>query len=564
MKKIYLLMLLAFFLRIYGINWDQGFHLHPDERMLIMVADRIHFFTNLNPDFFNYGSLPIYLLKGGAQLFDTIFRTHFQGYDGLLILGRLLSAFFDVVTAYFVYKIAQLLFRKEKVSFLAMFLYTISFFPIQNAHFFVVDVFLTCFTTVLLYLLLQYLHDHENNRQRKIQIVKIALIFAAMMATKVTSLIFYPMILLIFLIPFLFTKEKTMKQLSNLAMKVITFHTLCFIFYFLFMPYGVLEVGTFIKDVTQQMKMNSDPYIFPYTLQYVGTLPYFYYLKNIFLWGLGPIISLLSLFGILAIFSSFWRRRQNTHLIKNDSGQALRLRSGLARMTIVLCFMFYALYFLVIGKSAVKFMRYILPLYPFFAVMAGYGLYNIQLSTLNIKQSKTISFAFIILTLLWTYMFMNIYAHPHPRITASEWMVKNIPAGSSLGVEHWDDRLPLFGGERYNFVEFPLYERPDDETKWAMMKAKIQQTDYIVLASNRLYVPLPKLQDCSKYKSCYPMVTEYYKELFNGQLGFAKVAEFATYPELSLFGITFRLDDQTADESFTVYDHPKVIIFKKI
>src|SRR3989338_10871497 len=142
MKKIYLLMLLAFFLRLYGINWDQGFHLHPDERMLIMVADRIQFFSNLNPDFFNYGSLPVYLLKGCAQIFDAVLHTHFQGYDGLLILGRLLSAFFDVVTAYFVYKIAQLLFHNEKVSFLAMFLYSISFFPIQNAHFFVVDVFL--------------------------------------------------------------------------------------------------------------------------------------------------------------------------------------------------------------------------------------------------------------------------------------------------------------------------------------------------------------------------------------------------------------------------------------
>ena len=32
--------------------------------------------------------------------------------------------------------------------------------------------------------------------------------------------------------------------------------------------------------------MNSDAYIFPYTLQYVDTTPYIYYLKQIFLWVL--------------------------------------------------------------------------------------------------------------------------------------------------------------------------------------------------------------------------------------------------------------------------------------
>ncbi len=78
MKKIFfLILLLAFSLRFYGINWDQGHHLHPDERMIIMVVDRIHLpktaaqwqsvltpESPLNPKFFAYGSFPIYLLKG--------------------------------------------------------------------------------------------------------------------------------------------------------------------------------------------------------------------------------------------------------------------------------------------------------------------------------------------------------------------------------------------------------------------------------------------------------------------------------------------------------------------
>ena len=36
-----LIFVLAFVLRIYGLNWDQGFHLHPDERFLTMLATDI-------------------------------------------------------------------------------------------------------------------------------------------------------------------------------------------------------------------------------------------------------------------------------------------------------------------------------------------------------------------------------------------------------------------------------------------------------------------------------------------------------------------------------------------
>src|SRR3989338_8454485 len=86
-------------LRLYGINWDQGMHLHPDERMLIMVATPMRFFANLNPDFFNYGSLPIYLLVATGQLVEFITSSDYSSYDGLLVVGRFLSALADTVTA---------------------------------------------------------------------------------------------------------------------------------------------------------------------------------------------------------------------------------------------------------------------------------------------------------------------------------------------------------------------------------------------------------------------------------------------------------------------------------
>ncbi len=57
----------------------------------------------------------------------------------------------------------------------------------------------------------------------------------------------------------------------------------------------------------------------------------------------------------------------------------------------------------------------------------------------------------------------------------------------------------------------------------------------------------------------YPMTILYYQLLFSGKLGFERIAEFTSYP--TLFGIQF--PDQVAEESFSVYDHPRVQIFKK-
>ncbi|KKP61383.1 MAG: Tetratricopeptide [Candidatus Roizmanbacteria bacterium GW2011_GWC2_34_23] len=498
----------AFFIRFYGINWDQGFHLHPDERMLIMVAERIKFFSNLNPDFFNYGSLPIYLLRIIAP------NGH---YDSLLISGRILSVGFDLLTIILIYRIGQLLFKKNKISLLSSLLYTVAFFPIQNSHFFVVDVFLNTFVTGLIYILLVYSKSPSIKKA-----IILGLVFAAMMATKFTAIIFLPIIIVVIL-------WKTMKQWKNSAISLITFHFSLLTFYFLFMPYAFIQHQQFFVDLSTQLKMNSNPYIFPYTLQYVGTVPYLYYLKNIFFWGLGPIFSILSIVGLYQISKS-----------KN-----------------ILFLIFYFLYFLAIGRSAVKFMRYMLPLYPFFALLAGYGLYKIY------ERNKLFAYMLVTCILLWSFTFINIYSLPHTRIAATEWILKNVPEGAAIATEHWDDGMPLYGGEKYLRQELTLYDQPDGENKWKILDEKLRKTDYIIIASNRLYIPLQKLNDCKKYKSCYPITSKYYQKLFSEKLGFKKVAEFTTYPKLEIGNWKLEIRDDVADESFTVYDHPKIMIFKK-
>lgn len=107
MKERFLLLvvfLIAFFLRFYNLNWDSNQHLHPDERFLTMVANKMTWpktiFQYLDPqksllnpynvgeNFYVYGNFPLIF----AKLLSIKFNK--DNYNDFTILGRGLSAFF--------------------------------------------------------------------------------------------------------------------------------------------------------------------------------------------------------------------------------------------------------------------------------------------------------------------------------------------------------------------------------------------------------------------------------------------------------------------------------------
>ncbi|EKE14384.1 MAG: glycosyl transferase family 39 [uncultured bacterium] len=121
--------------------------------------------------------------------------------------------------------------------------------------------------------------------------------------------------------------------------------------------------------------------------------------------------------------------------------------------------------------------------------------------------------------------------------------------------EHWDDGLPLpldkFSPGQYSIISLAIYD-PDNSEKINYLSTNLANSNYIVLNSRRLYGTLIHLN------KKYPITSKYYKLLFSEKLGYKKITEFSSYP--SLFGIT--INDDGSEETFQVYDHPKVIIFK--
>ncbi len=571
LQKLLLTSILAVaaFLRIFNINWDQGFLMHPDERMLLMVANRIKFFSNLDPDFFNYGSLPIYILKIFAQILQPIIRVDFLNLANLSILGRLLSTSADILTIILIYKISNLLFSKilkpihaRQFALLPALLYSLLFFPIQNSHFFIVDTFLNFFALLLLY---QLMTLPKEKKELKKKLIFLAITSAALLTTKVSGAIF-----VVFSTGYVFyhlkknyfseKKSKSAKKFwIQLFRDFLIFYLFnIFIFSFIFMPYAFLRFPRFISDILMQIRMNSDPYVFPYTLQYVDTPAYLYHLRNIFFWGIGPLTTSLSFIGLAATLFLLYKKK---FLKKQD------------KLPFILFLSFYLFYFLIIGKSAVKFMRYMLPIYPFISILSI--LTFVICRRMEKYKDVYIAAVFVILLqFLYLLPFMRIYTVENTRVQATRWILSNIPQRSTLAVEHWDDRLPLLGQEFYRFQELQIYNQPDNNLKWVNIEQQLSESDYLIIASNRLYAPVQKLSDCSKYKVCYPRASEYYTQLLTTgvvllptqTIRFQKIVEFLVQPEMKIpfLNIRVKIPDQQADESFTVYDHPRIIIFKRL
>lgn len=153
-------------------------------------------------------------------------------------------------------------------------------------------------------------------------------------------------------------------------------------------------------------------------------------------------------------------------------------------------------------------------------------------------------------------------------------------SGSALVNEtDYDWSLPFrvngydaFGGLYRGDLNLQVYW-DDNADKLARFLSVLDQGDYILIPTNHQYAQITRLPER------YPLTTQYYRALlgcpaekniiwcyrvaepgmFQGQLGFDLVATFTDYPTLGPLVV----NDQAAEEAFTFYDHPKVLIFKK-
>lgn len=548
-KSIFpIIILFALCIRLYGINWDQGHHLHPDERFLTMVTADSRIpeslrdyldpsVSTLNPynikySFYVYGTLPVTLNKLIAHSFNR------DSYAGTLITGRVLSAVADTLTLVWIMAIAVILRKRYSlpayVPHFTGLMYAMAVLPIQNAHFFTVDSLVVMFSIGTIYMILRYI---EQNKLRFA--VFGGLFFGFALASKISAMYISPLLGL--LMAYTVYRARTQKSVVQLFTSVVVFGFVAFIVLRIGSPhyfssgswFDISISKSFIANILQLKSFTSpESGYFPPSVQWYSKKPFLFATTNVLFFGLGLPYAMLVIYGFCALAIE---------------------KKKILNIIALWCVGYFVYQSIQFAAS----MRYLYVLYPFFALYAGFGFVNL-IGRIRPLYKRTVGAFVLLIVFIWPLSFMAIYTRPHSRVSASDWIFKNIPVGSFIATEHWDDPLPLMLGPEsatyaYGGEQLPVFG-VDDDLKWQEMNRILAKSDYYILSSNRGYdsiLPSPEK---------YPLMTQFYKDLFAGKTDFIQVAEFTSYPTIPLIG--YKIDDQWSEEAFTVYDHPKVGIFK--
>src|SRR5207245_2359753 len=112
--------------------------------------------SSLDLHFFAYGSFPLYVLKLAGYLasqFD--FR---YAIDNLRLVGRVLNALVDTVTVLLVYLIGAWVFGR-RAGLIVVMLAALTVLNIQQSHFYIVDVPMTLFIVLTVWLALRFIRS---------------------------------------------------------------------------------------------------------------------------------------------------------------------------------------------------------------------------------------------------------------------------------------------------------------------------------------------------------------------------------------------------------------------
>jgi hypothetical protein len=606
------ILLVAAFFRFYGLAWDGGYLLHPDERKIVLVASGLawpssllQFFSSespLNPKFFAYGSFPIYLLRALSILaphtaYNVPWREDY--FVALGMLGRVLSGLFDLGTMAVIFFLGRRLYNAT-VGLIASACVAVTVLHIQLSHFYAVDTLLTLLVVATVFFAARYA---EMGKRRDFLLMSGGLGLA--LATKITAApLIVPVVLAVVranetifrrpggqasaVFPVLGARrwlkwlppswkakvDGWIAEVLRARPALVRVVGIAFVVFIVTQPYMLLDPIRYFGQVGTEALVARGWLDYPYTRQYAGSTPFIYQIVQSTVWGMGLPLGMFAWGGTALFVVQWWRKKGNEWW-----------RDGFVLSWALV-------YFLTIGAQYAKYLRYLLPLSPFLFLMAAAG-FGSLIAGRSPRLARALRVSFSAGTLvvvgsafLYSLAYISIYTREHPWLQLSDWIYQNVPSHSTIITEQWDDTLPLpmqVNGQtrlptEYQIDQLPMYDS-DTPAKMQSLADELAKSDYVLLASQRLYATISRLP------ARYPETSRYYELLFTGQLGFELVTSADNNPSLGSITITednfkdshlpvpsvLAVDPPgdalwnwgRADESFTVYDHPMPLLFKK-
>jgi hypothetical protein len=530
-----LVIVVGAYLRLAGTNWDEGANLHPDERhMMFVVSDTQRGLDALKP-----GELPHLAVVIAAQLSGT------AGWPQVLLLARSMGAILDSYTILAVFLLASAVSRNGVASIVAAALYAFSPMAIQQSNFFMVDAWLTSAGAWCLVASTMLLRA-DSKRQAAIWALLSGASAGLALACKIPGLAFTGVFVVSAVAGALLSRGKIGKGGLLLVLVVgllADFATLRLASPFTFQGPGVFGLAptqAYIDGFVTMSGLVLD-IGFPPAWQWIAGYSVLHALVDVAIWGLGPPASLALVTGTALL------------LLKRPAYWPSFIP---AAVSVVAFFTYYLV-------GPVSALRYVLPAFPGLCVIAAAPF------ALAARSRRTVvaSLVLVVAAGIWGHGMFTLHTSTNSRVAASRWLWATTAKGTAVANEsRWDDGLPvpvILPGQQehtgsghdghFTFLSLDM-EYPDTPAKAHHLAATLDQADLVVMSSERMRRPILNLADR------FPLSAAYYRLLSSGALCFERAyRDQRGYPVLGR-----KVNDQSAQETWSVYDHPTVEIYRKI
>lgn len=477
-----LVLVLAAWLRVTGLDWGEFQNQHPDELFLSGVAENLHahscmdagvsidacppdrqrwltvseFFntttSTLNPNnrgapFYVYGTLPLFLVRYTYELLGS-------NAVSIKFLGREFSALADLFSILILYFIVARLYSR-RTALLATLFSSLAVMQIQQSHFFTVDLFMNPFMYLALYFAIRIAYDQPKNNEGG---TRAAFSFASMIrdsvfwnsiffglalglgaASKINAIVLTVALPAALALRFgrqfsfgpqLSEPDPAHQSLQDerwllMAVYLIAGGLAALLIFRIFQPYafiGLLPNTQWIANLKEQYAQATGTADLPWNLQWARRT-HLYSFTNLTVWGLGLPLGVLAWIGFL--------------------GMAWRIFKGERQH--ILLWGWTALYF---GWQSLQFnptMRYQLPIYPLLCMMAAWVVFELpslfalrNLYSIIRNLSLAAGGVVLIATAVWAFAFLSVYTHDETRMAASRWIYQNVPGAVNLEIQTGD------------------------------------------------------------------------------------------------------------------------------